>query len=312
VSLVRNDTGQPLYFIAVTEDIGGRKRLEADIAKRARELEATFEAIADGIVVFDRQGNIVQSNTAARALLELNAFPTSYLSVPIAERVATSLLRDAQGRPLPLERIPPMPVLAGETLTGHDTVDVFYRLPSGRDILVNVSGAPVRDEGPVVLGAVCVYRDVTERRRLEDERAHLLSIVSHELRSPLTSLKVRTQVLRHTLDRKGHAEARSMPMIEHDIERITRLVNDLVEASRFERSQISLHVERCDLAQLCQQAADEQMTASGRLVALLLPDEPLALEADCTRVGQVLTESGVSPPQAAGREPRRSDEFAVA
>ncbi len=289
VSLVRAESGKPAYFIAVTEDISGRKRLEADLAGRARQLEAAFEAIADGILVYDRTGAIVQSNSAARSLLELSAYPASYFSGPLADRAPGYLPRDGQGRPLPLERSPVMRVLAGDTLTGHDAMDVLYRLPSGRDILVNVSGAAVRDDTGHVAGAVCVYRDVTERRRLEDERAHMLGIVSHELKSPLTSLKVRAQVLHRALERKGLAEARSISTIEHDIERITRLVNDLVEASRFEHNTIPLHFERCDLTRLCQQAADEQMAASGRPVTVLVPQEPVTLQADCARIAQVLS-----------------------
>jgi PAS domain S-box-containing protein len=292
VSLVRAEDGQPAFFIAVLEDIAERKGFEAERTKlleRAGQLEATFEAIADGILVYDKQGSIVRSNAAARSLLELNAFPPGFLATPIADRLATFQPRDRHARPLPFERTPLARVLSGETLTAHGAPDVLYHLPSGADGLMSVSGAPVRDDRAEIVGAVCVYRDVTERGRLEDERAQMLSIVSHELRSPLTSLKVRTQVLRRALERKRAAEARNLQAIEFDIERITRLVNDLVEVSRFERNTVPLHFEHCDLAQLCRQAADEQMAASGRPVTLTLPDEPVELEADGARIGQVLS-----------------------
>jgi signal transduction histidine kinase len=268
---------------------GTRAEAVALAVAQASQLEATFEAIADGIMVFDAEGRVVRSNPAARHLLEMEGFPPGFFSMPIETLAEALQPRDARGRPLEHERLPVQRVLHGETLTGHDAVDVLYRLPSGRDILLNISGAPVRDEGAEISGAVCVYRDVTERRRLEDERAHMLNIVSHELKSPLTSLTVRAQVLRRALDRKGLAEVRTVGAIERDVERMTRLVNDLVEAARFERSSIALHIEQCDLAQLCQQAADEQMAASGRTVALHLPEETVLADVDCARIGQVLS-----------------------
>ena len=61
--------------------------------------------------------------------------------------------------------------MRGETLTGPRTADTILRQPDGTDILLNVSGAPVRDEKDCIQGAVIVTRDVTERRRLE-QRTH--------------------------------------------------------------------------------------------------------------------------------------------
>ncbi|HEU5200215.1 MAG TPA: CHASE3 domain-containing protein [Ktedonobacterales bacterium] len=141
-----------------------------DAVARARELEVVFDAVTDLVSVYDATGKLVQYNAAANKLMGLNNHP-EHVALPLEERAARLKYRDEQGNPLPPERLPQRRFLKGETLLGAEAVDFQMRTLDGREVQFNVSGGPLRDEDGSIVGAVAVYRDVTERRRLE-RRTH--------------------------------------------------------------------------------------------------------------------------------------------
>jgi signal transduction histidine kinase len=141
-----------------------------DAVARARELEVVFDAVTDLVSVYDATGKLVQYNAAANRLILLNNHLEN-VALPLEGRAARLDYRDEQGNPLPPERLPQRRFLNGETLLGAEAVDFQMRTLDGREVQFNVSGGPLRDEDGSIVGAVAVYRDVTERRRLE-RRAH--------------------------------------------------------------------------------------------------------------------------------------------
>lgn len=146
----------------------------AEAETRARELEATLEAMSDAVMVFGAAGEVVRMNAAARKLLALPAHPDFYAR-PLGERGFAADVTDEQDHTLQPEQWPFTRTLRGETLTGDRAVDVRYHVPGHEAIQVNVSGAPVRDATGAIVAAVCVIRDVTERRKLERQTREALT-----------------------------------------------------------------------------------------------------------------------------------------
>ncbi len=148
-----------------------QRRKEA--AARAAQLDAIFEAIGDGVLVHDLGENKLHANRAFRDLLRRrlemrgqSVDPETLLLAPaVRERYTT--ISDEHGREIPREEWPSERALRGETLTGANAVDEFTEGPGGEILQVNVSAAPVRSASGQITGAVAVFRDVTERRRLE-------------------------------------------------------------------------------------------------------------------------------------------------
>ena len=141
-----------------------------NLAARVEQLEAAYDAITDGIYVYDRDGHLVQRNLAARLITPLLEQAES-LERSIEERITAFDVRDEAGSPLDPRDVPVARVLRGAVLMGDTAVDTSMRQPDGRELRLNTTGAPIRDAEGVVRGAVIVTRDVTERRRLE-RRAH--------------------------------------------------------------------------------------------------------------------------------------------
>ncbi len=137
----------------------------------AAELEATFESIADGVLVFDATGQVVRANAAAREMLGLDDQHQTYYSLPAPERIALFKLRDEHGQALEGEQWPLHRVLNGEVFKGEHTVDVMLQSLDGRELHLSVSGMPVYDNEGRIVRAVMIFRDVTARRDLE-RRTH--------------------------------------------------------------------------------------------------------------------------------------------
>ena len=141
---------------------------EQEEQERANELEATFEAMADGVIVYDDKGHILRTNTVARSLFALDTRPKPKFSLRLRrERKPVLEMLDEHAQPLSEEQSPLSRILNGEVLTSANAMDVILQIEDGKEVQLNVTGAPVYTFGGLPIGAICVYRDVTERRRLE-------------------------------------------------------------------------------------------------------------------------------------------------
>jgi PAS domain S-box-containing protein len=260
---VFEEDGTLREWVGICTDITERKLLEEQLMARASQLEAIFETITDGLIVYDQQGNIMQANIATRHLLNKNFNDDSN----IYERLQVYNAKDEQGQPLTTEQVPLMRILHGEELTGNNTVDIQSDVPGRGTIQINISGAPMRDNEGHIVGAVSVFRDVTERRRLEAEHvnvlatlqetnAHLeqvnrmqtdfISIVSHEFRTTLTGIQGFSELLRDgdldALDVKEYATD-----INTDALRLNRMITELLDLERMKSGKMMFHVELLNL-----------------------------------------------------------------
>lgn len=174
-AVVRNQAGQPAYFVVHVEDITQRKQLERTTQELAAQLQATLDTMSDAVFLDDTAGQPLQLNAAARELV--SAFPggRAVQRMPWQERFRMYRPRRSDGSPLPLEEWPLARVLRGEALTAGNAQDVVMTDAQGRDLVLNYRGGPARDAAGQLLGYVFVVRDVTERRRLQREREEALA-----------------------------------------------------------------------------------------------------------------------------------------
>ena len=115
-----------------------------------------------------------------------------------------------------------------------------------------------------------------------------LSIASHELKTPLASLKGMTQLLRRKLERVESSDVGSVLNMEHSIRRMELLVNDLLNTSLIETGMFTLQRQRCDLSILCHNLIHEYMSGTAVSLVFHSPEEPLEVDVDVNRVGQVI------------------------
>jgi len=130
------------------------------------DLAAVFEAMTDGVNVYDKNGHSLHMNKAYRTLIGLDTLP-AHAHPTRTERGQQLQLRDEYGNSLPEEQRPVHRILAGEVLTGERMMDVLVHTLDGRDLQLNVTGTPTYDQNGDIQGGILIFRDVTERRHLE-------------------------------------------------------------------------------------------------------------------------------------------------
>ena len=130
-------------------------------------------------------------------------------------------------------------------------------------------------------------RELVAANAAKDE---FLSMASHELKTPLSSLKGMTQLLRRRLERAGSAEAANLVSMENSIRRMEVLVNDLLSISFIEMGMFTLRCQRYNMGELCQRLVDEYLAGTNPAPTILLdiPEEPIEVDIDVDRIGQVI------------------------
>jgi PAS domain S-box-containing protein len=169
---LRNIHGKVDGVVSITRDLSALHQSEREAANRALELETILQSLADGFFVVDTTGAIVRSNTAFQEIIGCTEQNREwFFALPDDERHALLEARDEQGQPLAPEEWPEARILKGEVLKDSHAVDLHIRSLDGRELQVNVSGAPLYNREGELIAALCICHDVTERRKLE-QRTH--------------------------------------------------------------------------------------------------------------------------------------------
>jgi PAS domain S-box-containing protein len=166
-----------------------------------------------------------------------------------------------------------------------------YRWHLGRAV-------PVRDESGRIVRWFGTCTDIDDQKRDEEalrqadyRKDEFLAMLAHELRNPLAPIRNGLHILRMTKVDPSTAE-RVQSMMEQQVRNLTRLVDDLLDVSRITRGKIQLRKEPADLAAVVGHAVETVrplIELQKHELSVSLPQEPVHLEADVTRLEQILT-----------------------
>ena len=153
-----------------------QQRMRIKALERMNELETIFNAIMDGIIVYDEQEYIIRSNRAANHFLGIETQPAELNNNSLSSWRTTYQLRDAHGYPFSHEHLPLKRLLNGERLASRQAVTVQLHTLDDRNVQLSVTGAPLYNQQGHLYGAVCVLRDVTTRKHME-RRVEILEVL---------------------------------------------------------------------------------------------------------------------------------------
>ena len=200
-------------------------------------------------------------------------------------------------------------------ITGHGEHDLavqalrggaydFIQKPIDRDYLIAALNRAIQThrlrrqvaehQRALELHALSLERIVENRTRelveANTSKDKFLSMIAHELKTPITTLKGRTQLLQRRAEREGLDEVVHLGLkdIERSINRLQVLVNDLLDASLMQTNMFVIHRRRCDLVELCRHILDDYTAGSGPALRFEAPGDPIEAEVDADRIGQVL------------------------
>ncbi len=282
--------GEIVGGICVFRDVTERWQLSQMIVERAQELDAIFHSLTEGILVYDAAMQPVRWNAAYGRMIALERLP-NFFALPAEERSRLTCSRSAAtGRLMRLEETPIRRIMAGESMRGLPEDDLLIRSLDGHEFRASIMGAPLFDAQGIVRGAVISLRDVTLEREEQAERLQTLNIIAHELKTPLTTIKMGVQISqRYTQQGRPLTNDLFTPWLIATL-RMERMLNDLLDAAKLENHrQFTLEREPCDLVSLCAQAIDDQQKASLRTIAADLPDGRVVTLGDPLRLAQIIT-----------------------
>ncbi|MGB8932758.1 MAG: ATP-binding protein [Anaeromyxobacteraceae bacterium] len=214
-------------------------RGEERLRRVGEELHATLDSLGDGVLVVGASGRIVEINRAVMDLTGVRRREDHLVHVEDwARRVS---LRQGDGKPVPREQLSTLRALRGEH---PGTYDAVLRRTDGSDLPIAISAAPILDRAGRPRLAVAVLRDTSEALRLSQTREELLATAAHELKTPLSVIKAHAQLLL----RRAEPEP-GLQVIVRQVDRLTRLVQQILDASRLRLDNVELRWERLDLAE---------------------------------------------------------------
>lgn len=249
-----------------------------------RRLQSVIQTMPEAVMVArPPSGVIVTFNAAAQRMFGLQTHPSQLMTRRVDQLPVRSEPPDA---------VPMMPMIQamteGITVTGMELV---VRGPGGQTIPVVASAAPLRNDEGDVDAVVGVFQDVAPLKEAERLRDEFISVVSHELRSPLTPIRGFAQIIGRDLEKEGGHDQHVawLNTLQQHTDRLTRLVDDLLDVSRMRAGRLRVLREDVDVVDLCRSLV-ESKRASQSTHKIVLDSELTSLPArmDGDRVHQII------------------------
>lgn len=259
-------------------------------------LEVTLASIDDGVITTDREARITFANCVALRMLGLPRDQAlgSY---------APNLFRLLSERERHWMENPALEVLHGGS-TWSLTRPTLMVARDGSERPIDAVAAPIFDAGGATRGAVVILRDVSERKRMENELRQsaedlreadrrkdlFLTVLAHELRNPLAPMSYAIQSVRRHAGLGDGVQA-AVDLLERQLQQMVRLVDDLLDTSRISRGTIELRRATLDVRELARQAVDDfrpEFDARRVQLSARLPAQAVWVDGDAARLNQVI------------------------
>ncbi|WP_312722341.1 KinB sensor domain-containing domain [Stutzerimonas kunmingensis] len=204
-----------------------------------QRLQALLDSIDDGLLIVDRDGRLEHANPVAQRQL---AWENEHLGSTLGEALGYPDLDNAARQ-----------VLDDKPLS--DPPEDLIIEADGERRLLAWRISPVSHHDGSISGAVMVLHDVTDQRTFERVRNEFVLRASHELRTPVTGMQMAFSLLRERLRYPaGSRESDLFDTVHEEMQRLVRLINDLLNFSRYQSGQQKLELEQCHIPELLEAA----------------------------------------------------------
>jgi len=249
------------------------KGTASQITEARSQSRAILDSMADGVIALNRKGEVLFINPVIEEVFQISqAF--SY------GKNVLGVIRDYE-----VERLLKKALKTGE----HVIEEVKLLYPEPKVFLLHAT--PLKSQGADRGGLVVLLQDITERKKLEDMRTEFVANVSHELRTPLTSIRGYLETLLDGAVEDPAATSHFLGIMNKETERLTRLVEDLLELSKLEGRRAIAPYRQVQITDNIQQVIDMfQSRAREKNLTLLteLPSKLPPVKGDPDMLAQVL------------------------
>lgn len=205
-----------------------------EISSEKNKLETILMHLTDGVLAFNINGRLIHANVAAKKMLDIDK-----------ERSFEDVFRKFNIN-MNLEKI----IYLDEWSTTEEVI-------SQKDKYLNLFFAPFRNEKEKPTGVIVVVHDGTKQAKLDDIRREFVSNVSHELKTPLTSIKTYTETILEQEELDDESKKNFLNVILSETNRMTRLVSDLLQLTRFDYKNVAWKKVAFDITELVKQVCEK-------------------------------------------------------
>lgn len=271
-----------LYFLLAGIIGWLKQRIDTLIDREANEkrrLQSIIQQLPVGVVITDNNGKIEYAN---KQLEEIMGRPIKREFVVGKDTV----LAHHKGKVVGPNQWP----LAYTLSTGRSVAGKEYTLQraDGKKIYLNISASPIHSRDGKVIAAASIINDVTQQKLLEERKDDFVNMASHELKTPITSMKLYVELLLKKLKKTDEKTVSIVSSIKNQTERLQKLVNDLLDVSRLQTGKLTFNKERFKLDVLVEEIVDV-LQASTKHTILQEKKGSVFVYADRFRIYQVLT-----------------------
>ncbi|MDY6854539.1 MAG: response regulator [Thermodesulfobacteriota bacterium] len=248
-----------------------REKSLKDIAYEKSRLSTIINFMADGVLVTDRESLIVLHNPAAIRLLEIEKLPI--INRPISQCIHDNDLAEAVAAALNAEETKYLEISRQISPSKGEGV-----------VFLSADVASVLDKEGSVMGSVTVLHDITQEKELNQMKSDFLSLVSHELRAPVSAIQQQLSVIQEGMT--GSITVKQKNMLTRAKERtkgILELINDLLNVSKIDSGIVVQHKELIELEDVLERACqimEPEAETRGINLKIEISESPPLIKAD--------------------------------
>jgi two-component system phosphate regulon sensor histidine kinase PhoR len=250
-----------------------------ELVEEKEKLAHTIESLYAGLILIGSKGKLMQMNARARLIFGVRDNPVGKHYRDVIQHEAALAA---------IERMLALGTRGENGLSDLDGNQIAEEISviepeTGEERIYQMHAAQVRDEQQTYIGTAIIFNDVTELRNLERMKTEFVAIAAHELRTPMTPIKGFISMLAQDNEDSFTFEERQeyYGIIEQNVDRLSRLINDLLNVTRIERGvALQLFWEKVDLTELAESVFEVQrgMTNTEKHVLIVdsVPDHVYA------------------------------------
>jgi PAS domain S-box-containing protein len=265
---IANNGPQVQTFIGCATHIAAalaHARLHKQVVNERTRLRAILDQLPEGIIITEAvNGSVSYANEAASTILGVSL--SNLVSKPINNYPQADRMIHVNGRMVFPWNFAIIRALSGETISSQETV---VTRPNGKKAVILSSSAPLLSEDKIITGAVIVFQDISAQKSVEQQKNEFLSIASHELRTPITAIQGFAEILQIQLGQDQDQELNQLSVRATDIiieqtELLSRLVDEMLDLTRIDYMQLTLHPVHANLVDLVKRSIEIQSSTSRR------------------------------------------------
>lgn len=274
-----------IYLILVAI-IGGLKQKIDNLLGHEQDERRRLQAIVDqlpvGVLITDSRGNITQGNKKMREIFGTQA----KIEGRIGEIKDPNMYYNNR-HVAPSQWPIALAISSGKSIKPKEFV---YIHENKSKTFLQISASPIFNRNNKLIAAVSVITDITSQKEHEERKDDFVNMASHELKTPLTSMKLFLQLmLKHAGANKDTQAQKLLKNIQNQTERLQELVNGLLDVSRLQTGKLTFKFEKINFTELVEETVEEMKGSTKQQQLILEKKVTTRINGDRFRLYQVIT-----------------------